>query len=137
MKTMMKLLKLAVIGLGVGNLCTLACMWALADAGDMVTMEQVLTAFSAWAAASALLGLCGMLFEINALNKLAAIVLHMLLCMTIALVTCLYLGYIASPMEFLIHIAPLFLIIYVVLAAAFFVYDKEKVRQLNEKLKNR
>ncbi|MGN1031427.1 MAG: DUF3021 family protein [Butyricicoccaceae bacterium] len=77
------------------------------------------------------------LFQANALNKFAALALHMVLCMFIVLATCLLLSCISSPAEFMVHIFPLFLVIYIILAVVFSLHDRMQVRQINQKLRER
>ena len=124
-----KVLEHVGVGLAIGAVASTACMALLGGLDG--TLIQVM----AWLAASALMGIVSLIYDIEALSLPLAIGLHAALCFGISLGTGYLLGYgeYFGP-RFALLMLPCFLLIYLVVSLCIWLYGRHYARTTSERL---
>lgn len=124
------LIPYAITGMGIGFPVTLICMMTIGG------FNAVVAEFLTWLVASALFGiLSGVIFDKNSdLILPAAIALHCLGCLAVAVTAGWICGYADSFLELLMGILPVFLIVYVLIYLFSFLSMKRYEKKINQEL---
>lgn len=124
-----KILEHVGVGLAVGAVASTACMALLGGLDG--TLVQVM----AWLAASALMGIVSLIYDIEALPLPLTIGLHAALCFGISLGTAYLLGYGEYfGHRFVLLMIPCFLLIYLVVSLCIWLYGRYYARTTSERL---
>lgn len=124
-----KILKLAVIGLAYGWIATTICMWCFNGSDD--TIKQM----TCWLICSPIFGISAIIYD--KLDLIPATLIHFLITITIASANSYLLGYEETFFGTVLEILPSFIIIYVIIYAIVMFIDKKNAKELTEKLQNR
>lgn len=131
MKKNHSVIEAAIFGIGIGVPITLVCMTLIGG------FNAVVSEFLVWTVASALFGILSVLiFSAEKLPLPAALALHCIGCLTIAVTACLLCGYASSVAEVLKSILPVFIIVYVLVFAlviGMMKLDEKKINKALEK----
>lgn len=129
-KNLFPLVQCTLTGIGIGIPVTLICMTALGG------WNEAVLEFAVWAAASALFGLVsGLVFYCGSeLSLPAAMVLHCIGCLAIAVGACWLCGYAESVGALLAGILPVFVIVYAAVYGFCFLMMKLNEKQINREL---
>lgn len=126
------LLVCGLTGIGYGIPATLVCMTLIGG------YREPIGELAAWTIASALIGiLSGVTFGNERLNLPAALALHGLGSLIIAVVTAAVCGYSEDPVQILLAVLPVFVIIYAVIYAINYAIIKHHERQINRALREK
>ncbi len=123
-----KVLEHVGVGLAIGSVISTACIALLGGLDG--TLIQVM----AWLAASALIGIVSLIYDIEALSLPLAIGLHALLCLGVSLGTGYFLGYGEGVGPLFRMLLPVFIIIYLAIGLGVWLYGRYCARITSERL---
>ena len=119
----------AITGCGIGFPVTLLCMTLLGG------FNEVIAQFLTWMVASALFGLITGLLSYKCSRSLpAATAIHCVWCLIIAAAACTICGYGDNFLTVLIHIVPVFVIVYALIYAFCFLAMTREAKKINQML---
>lgn len=116
-------------GIGIGAVISTACLWFTGQT------ESTLVETTGWLTASAVYGLLSMIMEWKRSALWIRTLLHGSLCWTVTVITSLALGYSSDVWEIVKAISPIFVMIYASVWLIIYLWDRESVKKLNERLK--
>ena len=133
MKQISRCLSLALTGIGIGIPVALVCMTLIGG------YNAVIQEFLIWTVASALFGiLSGLTFHNDdRLNLPAATLLHCIGCMAITTGACFLCGYTNSLGQLVVHILPVFILIYVLIYGVIMLSSKLQEKKINKDLSSK
>ena len=122
-----------ITGVGIGVPITLACMTLIGG------FNSVIGEFLTWTVASALFGVVSkLMFDVfDKLSLPLSLLIHCVLCLTIATGAAAICGYSDSFVELLLAILPVFIIVYVLVYVFIFIKMKNEEKMINNALKNK
>ncbi len=101
-------------------------------------MSPALKAIVVWLVASAVIGLVSLIFEVESLSQLSAIVIHAVCTLCTALVAGTLLDYGDGSFPLLLtRMLPVIIILYAAIHLVFFLIRRDTVHSINDKLSNK
>lgn len=121
------------VGLSIGFVCTTVCLWIFGayEATGMAVMRQ----FTTWLAASALYGLFSLIYDTN-IPLPALLSIHFIGCAAITFIASIVSGIMELMpwYEWFIRVLPVFVFIYIVIAAVIAITTRQQAKKINKKL---
>lgn len=132
-KNVFDLFGACISGIGIGVPITLVCMTVIGG------FNGVVREFLIWTVASALFGVLSLLLFLrpNDLSLPAATALHCIGCMVVAAGAATLCGYSDSFLDVLVHVLPVFVVVYGLLYGSTYRAMKAEAKRINEELEKK